>query len=68
MARTVEEELEYYRAVFCTNCPYTPDCRNCVESGHRPTRVKALKRAIALDIPEKYARLVVVGGKNINLG
>lgn len=67
MSRTVEEELEYYRAQFCTTCPFSPDCRNCVESTYRPTRIKALKRALDMGIPEEYARLVILGGKNICL-
>ena len=67
MARPIDYELEKARVKFCSTCPYKPDCVDCLESGHRPTRVKALKRALSLGIPESLARDMVIGGKNICL-
>lgn len=68
MSRSVEEELEHYRAYFCTNCPWgEKECRNCVESNFKPTKLKVLKKALEMGIPEEYARGIVVGGSNVCL-
>ena len=61
-----ESRLEKERAKFCMDhCPFPKKCVDCLASATASRKKKALKHMLEIGIPEKLARDMIIGGKNL---